>query len=47
MSEVTAGNVSYVAPSTTGNVVRIIGHTYDNGDPWVVRFNPDNIWIEL
>jgi hypothetical protein len=47
ISEVTSGEVTNVAPSTTGNVVRIIGHTYNPSDPWVVRFNPDNFWVEL
>ena len=45
--DTTTATVSYIAPSTTGDVVRIIGHTYDNGDPWVVRFNPDNFWLVI
>jgi hypothetical protein len=31
-------------PSSVGQIVRIIGHTY-NGT--TIRFNPDNIWVQL
>jgi hypothetical protein len=48
----TGGFVSETPPSSTGDVVRIIGHNID-GDvvgrtSWVtIRFKPDNTWIEL
>ena len=42
-----AGQVTYIAPGTSGNVVRIIGHTYNDSDPWVIRFNPDNFWLVI
>jgi hypothetical protein len=42
-----AGQVSYIAPGSTGNAIRIIGHTYNISDPWIVRFNPDNFWVEI
>jgi hypothetical protein len=43
-----AGSVTEVAPSATGEVVRLIGHNiYDTGTGVVIRFQPDNTWIEL
>ena len=47
ISDVTSGYVTYTAPSTPTYVVRLIGHTYNPSDPWVIRFNPDNNWIVL
>ena len=47
ISEASNATVTYIAPSTSGNVVRIIGHTYWPSDPWVVRFNPDNFWVVI
>jgi hypothetical protein len=44
----TAGYVTETAPSTSGQYVRLIGHNiYDTGDMVVIRFDPDNTWIEL
>ncbi len=48
----TAGNITETEPSTTGNIVKVIGHninTYVVGrtNYVLVRFNPDNSWIEL
>ena len=31
-------------PTSVGQIVRIIGHTH-NGT--IIRFNPDNIWVQL
>ena len=45
--DTTAGYVTSTAPGSSGNVVRIIGHTYTVSDPWVVRFNPDNFWLVI
>jgi hypothetical protein len=43
-----AGSVTEVAPSATGEVVRLIGHNiYDTSAGVVIRFQPDNTWIEL
>jgi hypothetical protein len=39
-----AGYVTPTAPSSVGQIVRIIGHTH-NGT--TIRFNPDNIWVQL
>jgi hypothetical protein len=39
-----AGYVTPIVPTTAGQFVRLIGHTH-NGT--TIRFNPDNIWIEL
>jgi len=49
----TAGNVTETAPTGTGDVVRLIGHNIYGGaggrgpDVAVIRFKPDNTWIEL
>jgi hypothetical protein len=46
------GNMSYIAPSSAGNIVRIIGNNFYNQE-WtfnginIIYFNPDNTWIEL
>jgi hypothetical protein len=46
------GDMSNLAPSTAGNVVRLIGYTFSNIDYQpnginIIYFNPDNTWIEL
>jgi hypothetical protein len=45
------GEVDQVAPDTVGNVVRLIGHNITGGaspvNYVVIRFKPDNTWIEL
>jgi hypothetical protein len=41
----TNGGFTGVAPSGTGNVVRIIGYNVANGT--TIYFNPDNTWVEL
>ena len=48
----TAGDMTYIAPSAAGNIVRIVGHTfwdagYQGNGQYILRFNPDNTWIEL
>jgi hypothetical protein len=44
----TAGNVTETAPTAAGDYVRLIGHNiYDNTDVVVIRFDPDNTWIEI
>jgi hypothetical protein len=45
----TAGNVSEAAPSNSGEIVRLVGHNiYENSSNYaVIRFQPDNTWIEL
>ena len=46
----TAGSVTNTAPTTVGNAVRIIGHTFwdsNTNTRTVIRFNPENSWIEL
>jgi len=50
-----AGNVTETAPVSGSDVVRVIGHNLyydqvtgrDTKDVVVVRFKPDNTWIEL
>jgi hypothetical protein len=43
-----AGRVSETAPSTTGDFVRLIGHNiYDTTEGVVIRFQPDNTWVEI
>lgn len=46
----TAGSVTNTAPTTVGNAVRIIGHTFwdsNTNGRVVIRFNPESSWIEL
>jgi hypothetical protein len=46
----TSGSLTDVAPSTTGNIVRIVGHidNYSNSNSCaVLRFNPDNSWLVI
>jgi len=48
----TAGEMTYIAPSAAGNIVRLVGHTFWNSGNqtngvYILRFNPDNTWIEL
>jgi hypothetical protein len=47
--DTTAGIVTETAPSGSGEIVRLIGHNiYDAGSSTVIiRFQPDNTWIEL
>jgi hypothetical protein len=52
MSAATAGSITNTAPSTAGNVVRIIGNVFwssatQTNAKWILYFNPDNTWIEL
>jgi hypothetical protein len=43
--------MSTVAPGTSGDYVRVLGHAYYQGvaatDYWVMKFRPSNDWIEL
>ena len=46
------GQMTYLAPSSAGNVVRLIGYTFWNFDYHpnsinILYFNPYNTWIEL
>jgi hypothetical protein len=48
----TAGSMTKTAPSSSGNVVRIIGNTFwttalQTNSKYILNFNPDNTWIEL
>jgi hypothetical protein len=45
----TAGNVTETAPTTAGEFVRLVGHNiYEPGlGTVVIRFQPDNTWLEL
>ena len=42
----TAGKVTHVAPTGTGDVVRIVGYVVDNTKS-TIYFNPSQDWIEL
>ena len=47
-----AGYMTSSAPSDPGNIVRIVGHTFwtttgQSNGVYILRFNPDNTWIEL
>jgi hypothetical protein len=41
------GYINSVAPTAPGQIVRIVGHTYDSTGNTKIRFNPDNIWVQL
>ena len=46
------GKIFETAPVNTGEVVRVVGHTFWNetnqsNSTVIIRFNPDNTWIEL
>jgi hypothetical protein len=47
----TAGNVTEVEPTGTGDIVRLIGHNIygqsGRANVAVIRFKPDNTWIEI
>ena len=48
----TAGSMTKTAPTSSGNVVRIIGNTFwttvvNTNGKYILNFNPDNTWIEL
>ena len=42
----TAGAFSQSAPSSTGNIVRIIGFVVSTTSD-IMYFNPDNVWVEI
>jgi len=47
---ITPGSMTKTAPTTVGNAVRIIGHTFwdsNTNSKIIIRFNPENSWIEL
>ena len=46
----TAGSITKTAPTTAGNIVRLIGNTFwdsNSQEMIVIHFNPDRSWIEL
>jgi hypothetical protein len=47
----TAGEYDMNPPTGAGEVVRIIGHVINSaggvGNAYLIRFSPDNTWIEL
>ena len=46
----TAGSMTKTAPTTVGNAVRLIGNTFwdsNTNAKIIIRFNPENSWIEL
>jgi hypothetical protein len=40
-----AGNTTFAAPSTGGNIVRILGYNLTGGEE--VYFNPDSTFVEV
>ena len=46
LSAATEGLIVAAAPSSTGDVVRVVGHVLNQSDE-VIYFNPDNTWVEL
>jgi len=52
MSASQSGYTTYIAPSTSGNIVRLVGYnivdsTLQTNGVGITYFNPDNTWIEL
>jgi hypothetical protein len=49
IDETTAGVMTSTRPTTTGEVVRLIGHSLHgiSGLTNMIQFNPDQSWIEL
>ena len=45
LSDTVAGQATVTAPSSSGDIVRIIG--YNLGDAGEIWFDPDNTWVEL
>jgi hypothetical protein len=46
--DTTTGDITETAPSGTGDIVRLVGHNlYDTTSGVIIRFQPDNTWIEL
>ena len=46
----TSGSMTNTAPSTAGNIVRLIGNTFwdsNTNAKIIIHFNPENSWIEL
>ena len=41
----TAGDMSQTAPSTTGDIVRVVGYAGTTADE--IYFSPDNFWLEI
>ena len=43
--------MSAIAPSNSGQVVRVLGHAYQQGDTytdyWIMKFRPSNDWITI
>lgn len=49
---ITPGSTNKDFPTAPGNIVRVIGHSFwiptlQTNGIYVLRFNPDNTWIEL
>ena len=42
----TAGGMSHVAPSASGDFVRVVGYCLDDNHG-IMYFNPDNTWVEI
>jgi len=42
----TAGEITTTAPSSSGDVIRIIGYSID-GTNEIIYFSPDNSWVEI
>lgn len=45
-SAATAGAIALIAPSGTGDIVRVVGHVL-TAEPNTILFNPSQNWIEL
>ena len=43
----TTGQITRVAPTGAGDVVRIVGYNVAADTDKKIRFNPDNTWVEI
>jgi hypothetical protein len=43
----TAGSIENFAPSSTGQVVRIVGYTVFASGTDLIYFCPDNTWVQI
>ena len=47
LSAVDIGSGSFVAPTGTGDVVRVIGYPIGPGSNDIIYFNPDSTWVKV
>ena len=43
----TGSAITATIPTASGSVSRLVGHAFNSTDPYMIRFNPSNDWIEI